>query len=116
MALDIAEQYTVDKTEWTDAAKQLRQPYWGWDDYNTFIPPTQVVEDAEVDITIKDGTKKKVPNPFLAFTFPADKQGEFYQKTYRDPDLRKWVRGVDGWYFPLSGLSFYSKLDQWFLG
>ena len=88
MALDIAKTYKSDPTGWQNAAKSLRQPYWGWDQYATFIPPTQVLSDAQVQITVADGTKKNVPNPWLAFTFPANKQREFGVKTTRNPNLK----------------------------
>jgi hypothetical protein len=45
-------------------------PIGVWDKRATFIPPDEVLTDKEVEITILDGTKKKVPNPLLAYTFP----------------------------------------------
>ena len=89
MAIDLAKDYKNDQTGWQNAAKNLRQPYWGWDNPDTFIPPTQVLSDAQVQITVADGSRKPVKNPWLFFTFPEDKKNVFGERTTRDAKLEE---------------------------
>jgi tyrosinase len=121
VALDIAKTYKTDPTGWQNAAKSLRQPYWGWDEYSTFIPPTQVLSDAQVQITVADGSKQSVPNPWLSFTFPPDKQGQFGVRTTRNPNLRTilertrdtdFLDKVQNVYLATSWSDFSSRLES----
>lgn len=69
-AVDIAAQYTTgDRLEWQKAAANIRQPYWGWEEYKTAVPPPEVLSKTHVDITIADGTTVNVENPLFSFKF-----------------------------------------------
>ncbi|KAG8983087.1 hypothetical protein FRB93_007678 [Tulasnella sp. JGI-2019a] len=73
-ALQIAEQYTVDKDAWKAAAFKLRSPYWDW--ASEAVPPDEVIKNENVQIILKDGKKGPFKNPLLGYTFkpgfPAD--------------------------------------------
>jgi hypothetical protein len=63
---------------WENAANNLRQPYWGWDDPDTFLPPDEVISDTTVRILgAPRGEEISVPNPFLAYTFPSENRAPY---------------------------------------
>ncbi|KAG9009286.1 hypothetical protein FRB90_008451 [Tulasnella sp. 427] len=72
-AVKIAATYTTpDKTQWANAALNLRLPFWDW--ATNAVPPTQVISDATVTITTPNGQQTSVKNPLLAYPFnPIDR-------------------------------------------
>jgi tyrosinase len=66
-AINIAATYTVNKDQYENAAKNLRQPYWDW--AQNPIPPPEVISLDEVTIINPSGQQVLVPNPFRRYTF-----------------------------------------------
>lgn len=66
-AIEIAKTYTVNKDRWTKAARNIRNPYWDWAVHA--VPPPEVSWLEQVTITKPDGSKGKVPNPLVKYTF-----------------------------------------------
>lgn len=91
-ARDIANTYRVNLADWQRAANELRQPYWGWDELHTMVPPDQVILSDTVQIIEPNGTRVFVSNPFKAFRFPPGSTATFsppfntWQSTTRHPD------------------------------
>ena len=74
IARSLAAEYPSERVEWERAANNLRQPYWGWDQADTTVPPREVIELTNVEILlVRNGqvVREPVPNPFLSFTFPS---------------------------------------------
>lgn len=66
-AIEIAKTYTVNQDRWTKAAQDMRTPYWDW--AVNAVPPPEVSLLDQVTITKPDGSKGKVPNPLVKYTF-----------------------------------------------
>ncbi|CAK5268986.1 unnamed protein product [Mycena citricolor] len=66
-AVEIAKGYKADSERWSQAAANLRAPYWDW--AVNAVLPHQVIQDRQVTITLPDGTRGAVPNPLFAYTF-----------------------------------------------
>jgi hypothetical protein len=88
-ALAIAQQYQQDQKQWSDAAQNLRAPYWDW--ATNSIPPNEVIFAQTVDIITPDGQTTTVPNPLLQYpfnpidpSFPAPYKS--WKTTIRHPD------------------------------
>ncbi|PPQ90313.1 hypothetical protein CVT25_007898 [Psilocybe cyanescens] len=93
LARQIAATYTYDRPLWEAAAASLRQPYWGWDNQATVIPPNQVISSTTVQIMRPDRRELvSVPNPFLVYTYPQSANAAFiapfnrWPRTVRHPD------------------------------
>jgi hypothetical protein len=87
-ALTIANQYQ-EQPRWTDAAKNLRAPYWDW--ASNSVPPPEVISLQTVNITTPDGNSTAVRNPLLQYrfnpispSFPSPYSS--WQTTIRHPD------------------------------
>ena len=68
-----AKEYTTaDREEWRVAADRLRQPYWGWDNKDTYLPPAEVLHLKTVKIITPESKGEKVDrvNPFVHYRFP----------------------------------------------
>lgn len=85
VAQEIAKTYQVDSLAWQKAANELRQPYWGWDELKTVIPPDQVIANDTVEIIKPNGTRGPVPNPFKAYRFQSGSTSTF------DPPYNVWT-------------------------
>jgi len=89
--MEIAQTYTIDRTQWIKAAEELRQPYWDWAD--EIVPPPEVVSMSEVMIVTSDGIKRSVKNPLHHYDFHLTPE-EFvaprneWKRSYRHP--RAW--------------------------
>ncbi|PPQ86816.1 hypothetical protein CVT25_012666, partial [Psilocybe cyanescens] len=89
IARQIAATYTYDRPIWEGAALSLRQPYWGWDNLATVVPPDQVISSPTVQIMRPIGPALvSVPNPFLTYTYPANANAVF------TPPFNGWPRTV----------------------
>lgn len=93
-AIEVAKKFTVNQAAWTQAAQDLRQPYWDWG--FQLVPPDEVVRKEQVDIVGYDGRKVSVNNPILRYRFhPIDPSfrpyGNFatWQTTIRNPDRNR---------------------------
>ncbi|KAH9484703.1 Tyrosinase [Psilocybe cubensis] len=93
IAREIAAAYTHDRPAWEEAAAALRQPYWGWDNIATVVPPLQVTTSPTVNIVkAHSPTPVSVPNPFLTYAYPAGANSVFsppfniWPRTTRHPD------------------------------
>ncbi|KAJ7234350.1 hypothetical protein B0H12DRAFT_1028006 [Mycena haematopus] len=96
LAIAVASTYTTpDKAAWQGAALALRLPYWDWMlPKAEGVPPDQVLTQDMVWIIQSDGSRCKVPNPLLAYTFGATPPlssifgGNYaaWSKTLRCPD------------------------------
>jgi tyrosinase len=64
-ALTIAKQYQ-EQPRWTNAAQNLRAPYWDW--ATNSVPPPEVISLETVNITTPNGNTA-VPNPLLQYRF-----------------------------------------------
>ncbi|KIJ48608.1 hypothetical protein M422DRAFT_247459 [Sphaerobolus stellatus SS14] len=91
-ALRIASTYTHDQLTWEQAAASLRQPYWGWDEIATVVPPAQIISSPTVRIIGPNSPLKvTVANPFLAYRYPPGANSVFspphngWPKTTRYP-------------------------------
>lgn len=65
-AIDIAQQYQ-DQPTWSNAAQNLRAPYWDW--ATNSVPPPEVISLQTVNIITPDGNPTDVPNPLYQYTF-----------------------------------------------
>ncbi|KAH9484704.1 Tyrosinase [Psilocybe cubensis] len=93
IARRIAATYTHDTDRWNIEAAFLRQPYWGWDQIATVVPPPEVISAPMVSIVKPDSPAEVlVPNPFLTYTYPAGANAVFgapfnaWPRTARYPD------------------------------
>lgn len=92
LASQAAAKFTVNKDAWTQAAQQIRQPYWDWAQYA--LPPDEVIRASTVTITNYDGKDITVDNPLRRYTFKADLPLPYFtgsgwedlQATVRQPD------------------------------
>ncbi|KAI0032575.1 photo-regulated tyrosinase [Vararia minispora EC-137] len=66
-AVEIAKTYAVDQERWNKAAMDLRAPYWDW--AANSVPPSEVIADKQVTITLPDGTRAAVDNPLYGYVF-----------------------------------------------
>ncbi|KZV94400.1 Di-copper centre-containing protein [Exidia glandulosa HHB12029] len=83
-AVKIAAQLTKGATDaakakkWTEAAKQLRWPYWDWTDPVVLTDGFPlVIKSPTVPIVSAAGTTETVPNPLAFYKFPSPMDGEF---------------------------------------
>nr|Q00024.1 RecName: Full=Polyphenol oxidase 1; Short=PPO1; Short=Phenolase 1; AltName: Full=Cresolase 1; AltName: Full=Tyrosinase 1; Flags: Precursor [Agaricus bisporus]CAA59432.1 polyphenol oxidase [Agaricus bisporus] len=89
-AQQIADTYTVNKSEWKKAATEFRHPYWDW--ASNSVPPPEVISLPKVTITTPNGQKTSVANPLMRYTFNSVNDGGFYgpynqwDTTLRQPD------------------------------
>ncbi|XP_006459626.1 tyrosinase [Agaricus bisporus var. bisporus H97] len=93
-AIEVANKFTSNQTDWIQAAQDLRQPYWDWG--FELMPPDEVIKNEEVNITNYDGKKISVKNPILRYHFhPIDPSfkpyGDFatWRTTVRNPDRNR---------------------------
>lgn len=88
--MNAAQQFSVDKQDWVDAATQLRLPFWDWAD-NAVLPDV-VINSTTVTITDYDGQKIKVNNPLMHYRFqksePFSTPFNGYRTTLRHPNSK----------------------------
>ncbi|KAK1220850.1 hypothetical protein PQX77_016352 [Marasmius sp. AFHP31] len=91
-AMKIAETYKDNlKQHYKEAALKLRQPYWDWATGKMELPAA-IISDDRVEITLPNGNRGSVANPFRRYTFnPLDPSFNFpkpfskWQTTLRHP-------------------------------
>ncbi|KAJ7501106.1 hypothetical protein B0H11DRAFT_2224937 [Mycena galericulata] len=88
-AITIAATYTVNQTQFKEAALALRQPYWDW--ASNAVPPPEVISLDRVSIIAPNGQRIQVDNPLRRYTFhPIDPSFpppyDAWQTTLRQPD------------------------------
>uniref|UniRef100_A0A8H7Y6A8 tyrosinase n=1 Tax=Psilocybe cubensis TaxID=181762 RepID=A0A8H7Y6A8_PSICU len=87
IARELAQAYTHNRPLWEEAAAALRQPYWGWDNTATMVPPLHITTYPTLMIVKARSTAfVRVPNPFLTYTYPKNGNAGF------PPDFNVWPR------------------------
>jgi tyrosinase len=93
-AIEAAKKFTVDQEAWTQAAQDLRQPYWDWG--FELVPPDEVIRTEQIQIVDYNGEHVSVHNPILRYQFhPIDPSFKPYanfnswKSTVRNPDRNK---------------------------